>query len=659
MKKAAIGKKAENLLLLKEAGFDVPEFFVIPPSDFLDLTELQQQINEIGGYPVAIRSSGVLEDLSDASFAGQYDTFLNVQTFTEACAKILGCRDSAKNVRVKEYLQKNSLKEQDAHVAVIVQRMINPKRAGVAFTMHPTRGKENLALIEWVDGLGEALVSGHATPHSIEIDLRQPAREAPLAEALIQIQDYFGRPQDVEWAVDQEHRLWILQSRDITKINFETQETLVLKDPQLSKKTYAPLAFEMVSRPLDGFAAEIANCLGVENIGSISEYRFGRFYINASKILKILSEVDLIRPEKLGQMLGVDFSREKKNPSRLTGIQKCVGLIRLGLFLLKQLLFSKTERLHLERKLAAFDLNDAFIDLELIHFRIRKLYFKAIFLNALVQGFVRRWLPWIKERDYALNSLPHRELARAILEMNANSHDDFLTRFGHHADDELDWLAPRWSEMGSEIIQRLEGMKSHTKAELKTSSRMRQILLLPLTFIPRITLREKECLKDLVTKSVAKVRRTVLAHQGDLGLYKNEQIKSKVLGFRNWSAPEVISHVPSADTFSHGALQGLGATEGVVEGRVRVIHSLSETEHLLKGEILVTRLTDPAWTPIFGKIPGLITEVGGVLSHAAIIAREYQIPAIVGLSDATRLLKTGDHVRIFGKQGIVERMEAL
>jgi pyruvate,water dikinase len=102
-----------------------------------------------------------------------------------------------------------------------------------------------------------------------------------------------------------------------------------------------------------------------------------------------------------------------------------------------------------------------------------------------------------------------------------------------------------------------------------------------------------------------------------------------------------------------GALLGLPVSRGTVEGRARVILDVAEAV-LEPGDILVTAYTDPSWSPLFVTIDGLVTEVGGLMTHGAVIAREYGLPAVVGVQDATRLIGDGQRIRVHGTDGYVE-----
>lgn len=100
-------------------------------------------------------------------------------------------------------------------------------------------------------------------------------------------------------------------------------------------------------------------------------------------------------------------------------------------------------------------------------------------------------------------------------------------------------------------------------------------------------------------------------------------------------------------------LQGLGVSGGRARGRVRIVRSLSESNRLSPGEILVTRATDPSWTPLFLRAAGVVLEMGSRLSHGAVVAREYQVPAVVNISGVMRQLSEGQEVTVDGTRGIV------
>lgn len=116
---------------------------------------------------------------------------------------------------------------------------------------------------------------------------------------------------------------------------------------------------------------------------------------------------------------------------------------------------------------------------------------------------------------------------------------------------------------------------------------------------------------------------------------------------------EVVTGKHSHENLPEGAIAGLGVSAGVIEGRARVVLKM-EDANLEPGDILVTAFTDPSWTPLFVAIKGLVTEVGGLMTHGAVIAREYGLPAVVGVDHATRLITDGQKIRVHGTEGYIE-----
>ncbi|OCA98327.1 phosphoenolpyruvate synthase [Clostridium beijerinckii] len=116
---------------------------------------------------------------------------------------------------------------------------------------------------------------------------------------------------------------------------------------------------------------------------------------------------------------------------------------------------------------------------------------------------------------------------------------------------------------------------------------------------------------------------------------------------------EIITGKYKRENIPAGAIPGLPVSSGVIEGRARVILNMEDAV-LEAGDILVTSFTDPSWTPLFVSIKGLVTEIGGLMTHGAVIAREYGLPAVVGVEDATKLIKDGQRIRVNGTEGYIE-----
>lgn len=119
---------------------------------------------------------------------------------------------------------------------------------------------------------------------------------------------------------------------------------------------------------------------------------------------------------------------------------------------------------------------------------------------------------------------------------------------------------------------------------------------------------------------------------------------------------EIITGKYKRENLPAEAIVGIPVSSGVIEGRARVILNMEDAD-LEDGDILVTSFTDPGWTPLFVSIKGLVTEVGGVMTHGAVIAREYGLPAVVGVDNATKLIKDGQRIRVHGTEGYIETIE--
>lgn len=226
----------------------------VPQDMAEDIVKHYSQIGA-GREPVAVRSSGTAEDLDDASFAGQQETFLFVIGNDDVVKFIKECWASLYNDRAIFYRREKKFDERSISIAVVVQRMVSAQKAGVMFTSNPITNDYNTVVLEAAWGLGEAIVSGIVTPDNLWIDKRtgevtteyiseketmvvrlserggtkeepvpEELREAPvltdeernrLVELARKIEDFYKKPEDIEWAIV-DGQVYLLQSRPIT-----------------------------------------------------------------------------------------------------------------------------------------------------------------------------------------------------------------------------------------------------------------------------------------------------------------------------------------------------------------------------------------------------------------------------------------------------------
>ncbi|TML88449.1 MAG: pyruvate, water dikinase [Actinobacteria bacterium] len=185
---------------------------------------------ELGEPLVAVRSSACAEDSEAASYAGQQETYLNVSGGEDVCRRVVECWASFFSERALFYrARKGSL--EDLRMAVVVQQMVEPKKSGVLFTVDPVQRRRDQMIVEAIYGLGEQVVSGEATPDHYVLDRAGATKRehvpnggvldaselAELAALGRSLEEQFGGPQDVEWAIA-DGRLYLLQSRPVTTL---------------------------------------------------------------------------------------------------------------------------------------------------------------------------------------------------------------------------------------------------------------------------------------------------------------------------------------------------------------------------------------------------------------------------------------------------------
>ncbi|HLW31655.1 MAG TPA: PEP/pyruvate-binding domain-containing protein [Aequorivita sp.] len=246
----AAGGKAGMLARMLQNGYPVPEGFVILPWAFQGeklkeeaWNEIQAHLNKIRknheGALFAVRSSSLNEDSAQASFAGEFETVLNVETDEEIQEAIYTVFKSRQSERVKVYSSVQGI-DQSQQIAVVVQLMVPSEISGVLFTADPITGSFTNMLGNYVYGLGEQLVSGESNAQIFKLSRPNGKYEGhkelkkyvnKLYKFAVRLEKELGRPQDIEWAVAKK-KLYILQARPITTLTsgnldtYEINETL-------------------------------------------------------------------------------------------------------------------------------------------------------------------------------------------------------------------------------------------------------------------------------------------------------------------------------------------------------------------------------------------------------------------------------------------------
>lgn len=253
---AVAGRKAATLAQLRADGFAVPDGFVVPADTCADFepedvrATVEQALAAMGDPRVAVRSSAVAEDLAEASYAGMYETVLGVRGPDAVLDAARRCVASSQADRVAAYSA-----DEPGSMAVLVQRLVDPEAAGVAFSADPVTGDRDVTIVSAVKGLGDRLVDGTAIPdewtvrsqatgdgvdeRSVSEHALDPEQVRAVAALARRLEEHRGRPQDIEWAWDGE-RLWLLQSRPITVLPQKPDLDLPESGSWMKDRTHYP-----------------------------------------------------------------------------------------------------------------------------------------------------------------------------------------------------------------------------------------------------------------------------------------------------------------------------------------------------------------------------------------------------------------------------------
>lgn len=736
---------------------------------------------------VAVRSSATAEDLPDASFAGQQDTYLNVSGFEAVIKAVISCFASLYNQRAVSYRAKNEFDESEVQMAVVVQKMVDAKAAGVMFTADPITSDRFTTAIEAVEGLGEELVSGRKIPVTWTVKSgivkKRSGPEPCLTETQVtalsamgkKIEKEFGSPQDIEWCFDGK-RFYIVQSRAITTL-FPCPSSsdgfkrcyISVGHLQMMTDTMLPLGMslwklmsktvkitEIGGRPYmeitHNLNSPVGKALVRQKLSNSDELMNNAFnqVLGRKEYLKSIpkgQKSDFAIPRDVGKCITAGFRIYRKNdPAIIDGynrrmeaaVQKTkMGLDRLTGKAVIDYIVSDTDNLMkslfdpdgLGPLMVAFYLTKS-IDkagkLLLGRDNISVDVSKSIkgnitsemgFYVSRIADTARNYPEAVKYLETAGDSFSVDELRKLQGgEGAAKAFEEFFSRFGMRCPGEIDITKPRFAEAPEKILptvladirlpeghaeqKLLQGKKESDEAvktmvlaaKKKWGAGKAKKLAKQLSFYRNfLGLRESpkyywmkrywEYRQAIIRESEKLVREgrlrkaedvfylslpelaALFAGEQEPDYWKIDRLRADYEKYASLTPPRLIfsdGEVVEGEykrKVPGGALPGLAVSGGVAEGRARVILDIKEADRIEKGDILVTKFTDPSWTPAFISVSGLVTEVGGMATHGAVITREYGLPAVVGVTDATKHIKDGDRIRVNGNMGYIEFLE--
>lgn len=770
----SVGGKAYGLAQLVGMGLSVPPAFVIKQAQrgvYPD--DLDQHHAALGKTPVAVRSSAQGEDGAEVSFAGQYETVLNVANATELRSAIDRCVESTDTERAASY-QADHLDGVSATMNLVVQRMVDARTAGVVFTADPVSARRDLLVIDAVAGLGEALVSGEATPDhygvhtSGEIVRRQLVGDHPLLSdhEIRQIVEQArlaaageGHPLDLEWAIDQDGTLFWLQARPITTLPADLNEfDSVLPGPrdvltisnvsEMMPGAVCPLTMSFTGWGIDYGVQHMQVTVGarerIDPQWQTTASAYGHLFLNltgnvvmAAGILgssaaqtsqticgRIVPELSDLPPlplrqrmRNMGRLMRYCFGAPKVVDAfdrELTGFRienRPTAAAMWGEIEAKLPFSERTMAVHIQssalagfctsivENMVASKTNESTVAEQAETIRLlsgASGVESAVMLQELDELLDRVAAhPEAAEKFQAATLEGAVQWLRSVPEL-ARTFDRFLEHNGHRGFRELCVRDLSWGDDSTPLVQ---SMQAAVQARLLTGAQREvQNSELDLSGLSRglkwilpkahDAIRRREHTKSLLVESTHRFK-LAFRHLGqlleaegslpeadlvfffsteELGAFvahpdiagvRRAQARREALDYQQrFEFPEISVGLPQPlephqAELVDGVITGRPASRGVVEGVVRVAHTLAEAAALESGEILVTPITDIGWTPYFNMIGGLVTDLGSSVSHGAVIAREYGLPCVVNARQATRVLKTGDRVRLDGNTGTV------
>ncbi|MEO1669606.1 MAG: glycerol-3-phosphate acyltransferase [Cyanobacteria bacterium J06631_2] len=754
---AEVGAKAANLSLLKRQGYDVAEGWVLRAGD--DISELVEKLQPTVTAPLIVRSSAIGEDSESASAAGQYISILDVTNKQKLESAIIDCQASYVEKSAVEYRRQNQ--QEDASMAILIQRQIEGQYSGVAFSRDPVNQLSDKVAIEALPGKATKIVSGQYTPQRYQVDIPEGSlvtdqkdqaitvisnseNKIELPQDVIEsvallareMEDLFaGIPQDIEWTYDGQ-KLWLLQVRPITTMQpiwtrRIAAEVIPGKIRPLTWSINQPLTCGVWGKIFTIVLGDRAKDLNFEGTATL---HFGSAYFNASLLGTIFLRMGL-PPESLEFLTrGAKFSK----PPLSSTIKNLPGLWRLlkREWNLEASFESDRDKLFAPILSAIEDQPVEDLSATEIINRINTilgLLDKVTYYNILapLSLAIRQGILKVESTELDNSQVPEIAAVSALAEIASEARkllateqitldssaslfahiaenpegasvmsrfNLWLEQYGYLSEVATDIAVPRWQDkpriprqMFTRFYFDAQGSKvAQVSAAAASLSWKAKIIQTRLQLKGQVGETYNKLLAQLRWAFLALekqwLKSSLLTTSGDIFLLKQEEIVTLVeqpdgelaqklpelirTRKEQWQAEEKLDPVPKLvygkpQAFNYqppiinaaGRLQGIGSSAGQIEGTIKIISSLQQSDRIDRQTIIVVPYTDAGWSPLLARAGGLISEVGGRLSHGAIVAREYNIPAVMDVDNATKLFQDGQLVRINGQTGIIEILE--
>ncbi|QBD78512.1 phosphoenolpyruvate synthase [Ktedonosporobacter rubrisoli] len=802
----------EQPATLKEASERISKLFMagVMPEEISEA--ICQAYARLGSadVPVAVRSSATAEDLPEMSFAGQQESYLNMRGQAMLLDAVKRCWASLWTARAIGYRARNHIAPQDVSLAVVVQELVSADASGVLFTANPLNGSRQEVMINAAWGLGEAIVSGLVTPDTIVVEkangavrsmevadkalmttrvaegtreepvpqdrrytaVLAPSQAAELAQLGTQIEQLYGQPMDIEWALQKE-RFFIVQARPITTLSetansAQPQPALQWQLPNAQGRYVRASVFELLPDPLsplfatlglpewskvmDSLMAELRFSFPMDMFAIINGYGYYDITLTASQAARTMLSMPRLLGIELPRLFRSAEQRWRQEHARYAELVKRWQVVDLETESAENLLAGAQE---IVAKAAWYYLciqsgilPDAYMSemfFTIAYNRLIKrrgdptattflLGYDSIPIQAEKSLYdLARWVRVQPQLAEALAGMSSAEFASAYQREQIEGVDkelwaEFRQRFEAHlakfgaAIYDLDFAKPVPAEDPASLLEALkyfldEEAPAPYIRQQKTASARVQAVQATLLRLRGLRLRlfrkllgwaqhlaplRENALADvglgwpILRRMLREIGRRIteagvanelddvfwltlddlhvatkaLDAQQQLVDYHTVVAERRALWERERAVPppaalpikggarflgmDFSRFMPAQTEQAEGdTLKGIGASPGCVTGPARVIINPSEFHQMKQGDILVARITTPAWTPLFSLAAGVVTDVGGPLSHSSIVAREYHIPAVLGTGVATERLHSGQRITVDGDAGTV------
>lgn len=615
-----VGGKASNLAKLIQAELPVPNGLAVGLAAFSTdgklLEAAKQQVEQLldRSKLYAVRSSALAEDAEEASWAGQFESFLDTP-YENVFPKIEECHNSAKK-RAEAYAEDKG--NTAFEIAVVVQEMLKPEYAGVLFTKDPLTGKDEL-ITEYVTGLGEELVSGRADLKRVVIDVHEGLgldfEYKQLVELANKTEQLFGVPQDIEW-VWTDGKMWLVQARPITATQ-EQREGYYLGEP-------ADLFYWGPSRSKPMYMSDFmaaAERLFVEMANDTN-------LPNPPKTLVLFDEgkmVWLSNAQDFADFTEATFTAYEKRNQLEQDIKNWETASQELETLSGEALNEKLVEAWFCTEFAEFSLYGAETSL------IKRL---------------SRFEPNVRQEIWGAFTVPDTAtfLSRIDGELVSSQNPKAIAEQYPWIQDGYEGLSDKAEEYFDQRLKVVDVEPVETADYEQKRAQLTEDLKLTDDEVNALTLarklaefmdRRKEWMmktRRMLTSSVGNIEYGWFFKDGDVSLIDQEATHELWQRYVDFKA-------------STSAVTGVVASNGgkhFVNGEVVVV--TSPTDSVEDGKIIVVPSTSPSYVPLMRKAKALVTDHGGMMSHAAIVAREFNLPCIVGTKQATKVLQTGDRV---------------